>query len=471
MTAQPQSIAAEPPVHVAIVGSGPSGFYAAEALFNSKRPVQVTLIERLPVPFGLVRSGVAPDHPKLKSSVAVFDKIAAHPGLTYIGNVRVGTDVSVQELLDTHHAVILAYGASQDQKLGVNGENLEGSHSATEFVGWYNGHPDYREAKFDLDAESAVVIGQGNVALDVARILLKSVDELRQTDIAEHALEALSKSRIETVHIVGRRGPAQAKFTPAELREFGTLAGCSPVVAPQDLELNEASVVESQDKFSRNIGLNLAILNDYAARFPIERAKRCAFRFYRAPVEVIGAGAVEGVTFAKTRLYGPAFSQGTEDSGEREIINCGLLFRSIGYKGLQLDDVPFNHSRGTLPNTKGRVIAPNGDAHAGLYATGWIKRGPSGVVGTNRADSLETVASLIEDLPILTAANKQGSDALKALLLKRGARTVSYGDWRYLDEVEQKTGALRGKPREKFTRVADMLEVIASSGQAARSAA
>ncbi|QIE27197.1 NADPH-ferredoxin reductase FprA (plasmid) [Caballeronia sp. SBC1] len=448
---------AEQPVRIAIVGSGPSGFYAAEALLQSTYVVEITMIERLPVPHGLVRSGVAPDHPKLKQSTLVFDKIAAHPRFHFLGNVEVGRDISIDDLLRTHHGIVFAYGASLDRRVGIEGEDLPGSHSATEFVGWYNGHPDYRDLAFDLDQEAAVIIGQGNVALDVARILSKPVDSFRHTDIAEHALDALSKSRLREIHVVGRRGPAQAKFTPTELREFGTISECAARVDPEQLALDEVSQLEASDKRYRNIATNLGILAGFGSAAESDAARRCYFHFLRNPVEVLGEKRVTGIRFAKTRLVGEAFHQSTLDTIETVDIDAGLLFRSVGYRGRPILDLPFNAARGTLRHLGGRLVGEDGTVCYGLYATGWIKRGPNGIIGTNRADSLETVATLLTDMPHLVRCDKSGAIGVAEILQRQGKRYVSYQDWSRINAAEIARGELTGKPREKFARVAEML--------------
>src|SRR5258708_1464523 len=329
------------PLQVAIVGSGPSGFYAAEALFRSPLTVRVDMIERLPVPFGLVRYGVAPDHPKLKQPTLVFDKIAQSPGFTFLGNVTVGRDVSLEELRTTHHAILFACGAESDGRRGLSNEDLAGSHTATEFVGWYNSHPDYRDRSFDLSQEVVVVIGQGNVAIDVARILAKPIDELRGTDMAEHALDALAGSRVRDIHIIGRRGPAQASFTFKELRELGDLGGCATLVSESDLQLNSASLAELEDKNNFNAAKNVEILQSWTTHRATAVGKRIWFHFMQSPVGIAGTGRLERITLERNRLTGPALGQLAQGTGEMVDLNCGLLFRSIGYRGKPLPGVPF----------------------------------------------------------------------------------------------------------------------------------
>lgn len=442
----------------AIVGSGPSGFYAAEALLKTGQFARIDMLERLPVPFGLVRSGVAPDHPKLKQPVLLYDRIARMPGFTFFGNVTVGRDVSVDELRQIYTAVVFACGAESNRKLGVPGENLPGSHTATEFVGWYNGHPDYRDRVFDLSQEVAVVVGQGNVAADVCRILTKSVDELRRTDIVEHALEALARSRVREVHLIGRRGPAQAKFTPEELKELGEVAGSDPVVDPADLILNAPSEMERADKMNRACTRNLEILRDFSTRVP-RGGKRCYFRFLLSPYEIHGGTRVKRVEFERNRLEGAAFCQTASSTGEKIGLDCGLVFRSIGYRGVPLAGIPFDDKRGIFSNHDGRITSASIPV-PGLYVTGWIKRGPSGIIGTNRADSLATVKALLDDLPQLARVHRPTGAVLAELLARRRVRVVDYDSWLKIDRTEIERGQARSKPREKFTRYSEMLGAI-----------
>ena len=449
------------PLRVAVVGAGPSGFYATEALLKSEHNICVDLIERLPSPYGLVRSGVAPDHPKLKQSIEVYKKVATLEGFRFLGNVTVGEDVTPQELSNFYHAVIYACGAETDRRLGIEGEDLPGSHTATEFVGWYNGHPDYRDRQFDFSHETAVIIGQGNVAADVARILSKSVEELRHTDIAQHALDALAESRIRKIVVVGRRGPAQAKFTTKELREFLELENCQTVIDPQELKLNEATQLELEDrKRSLVASKNLAIFEKMEPREG--KMRTCQMTFCRSPVKLLGDGRLERVVLERNALTGEPFAQRASGTGEMEELECGLLFRSIGYRGVPIEGVPFHDSWGVFPNQAGRMLdAPEGALVSGLYTTGWIKRGPSGIIGTNRACAVETVGSLLEDLASLST-ERAGTEALLAVLSERGTRVVDFGTWQKIDAEEIRLGEPKGKPREKFTRRAEMLAVVDS---------
>lgn len=448
------------PLKVAIVGAGPSGFYASEALIRSDLNVEIDLLERLPSPYGLVRSGVAPDHPKLKQAILVYDKIASNNSeLNYIGNVTVGKDVSVDELRQTHHAVILTCGAETDRKLGVPGEDLPGSHTATEFVAWYNGHPDYRDRVFDLSHENAVVIGQGNVAADVSRILSKTVDELKTTDIAQHALDALAESKIKNVYVIGRRGPAQAKFTSKELKEFGELEACDAVVSSDELVLNAASEAELAEKSNAGSKKVYDLFVGYAEKGLSGKPRQCHFQFLRSPVELIGTDRIEKVVIEHNQLSGDAFKQSARGTGERYELETGILFRSIGYRGVEMSGVPFHESWGVFPNNNGR-ITDNDSVVPQLYTAGWIKRGPSGIIGTNRACAVETVKSLLEDVGDLDSESKSGRDGLYSLLDQRDVRHINYQQWKTIDQAEVARGESKQKPREKFTSVDEMLALI-----------
>ncbi len=446
---------AEQPLRVAIVGSGPSGFYAAEALLASGLDVEIDLLERLPVPYGLVRFGVAPDHAKLKSVSAVFAQIAADPKLRFFGNVALGRDVSADELAAMYHAVIVASGAGADRTLGIPGEDLPGVHAAGDFVGWYNGSPDHAHLAFDLSQEVAVVIGQGNVAIDVCRILARPVDELRRTDIAQHALDALAGSRIRDIHLVGRRGPVQAKFTPKELRELGTLPGWQPVVDPAALEPGEACRRELALPGVVHAAKNLDILRGFAAR-PMEAERRIHLHFLRAPAALHGDERVRRIALAGQQLSGEPGAQSAVETGEQIELDAGLVFRSVGYRGTALPGLPFDARAGVIPNAGGRIVDAAGQPLPGWYVTGWIKRGPTGVIGTNRADSLDTVAGLLQDVPGLTGS-RPGRQALAALLDSRSHRVIDFAAWQAIERVEQARGQARDKPAEKFVRVDDML--------------
>jgi ferredoxin--NADP+ reductase len=447
------------PLRVAIVGSGPGGFYAAEALLKSGKTVHVDMFDRLPTPFGLVRGGVAPDHQKIKSVTRVYEKIASMPGFSFWGNVFVGRDVDVAFLQSQYDAVLFASGAESDARLGVPGEDLPGSYTATEFVGWYNGHPDYRDRKFDLSQPVAVVIGQGNVAMDVSRILARTVDELKHTDIAQYALDALAESKVREIHLVGRRGPVQAKFTQPEIREIGELDDCSPIVDPSDLVLNDASRAELDDTDNDHARKNMDVLREFADRTVGITGKRYFIHFFKGPVELRGNGKLEEVVLEKNILVGEPFKQSAKGTGRTERLRCGQLFRSVGYRGMPIPGLPFDERKGVIPNADGRILK-DGIVVPGVYVAGWIKRGPSGVIGTNKPDSQETVAALLADLNSLPPCSAKDSSGVRDVLAAKGVRVVSVDDWRKIDSAEIERGKAAGKPREKFSTVAEMLDVL-----------
>jgi ferredoxin/flavodoxin---NADP+ reductase len=447
------------PLRVAIVGSGPAGFYAAEALQKSGKKVHLDIFDRLPTPYGLVRAGVAPDHQKLKSVIRIYEKIAEEPSFHFLGNVTVGQDVLVEELKRFYDAIILSSGAETDRRLGIPGEDLPGSHTATEFVGWYNGHPDYQDRVFDLSGEVAAVIGQGNVAMDVSRILAKTVRELEETDITQAALDVLARSRIREVHVIGRRGPVQAKFTPPEIKEFADLEECDPVADPAELELGPACRAELEDAKSGHARKNLAALQEFATRTVRGKRRTCVFRFYWSPIRLEGKDRITAMVLEKNKLTGEPFRQKAVGTGETITMPCDILFRSVGYKGVAIRGLPFDEREGVVPNQKGR-ITEGGTPLPGLYVSGWIKRGPSGVIGTNKPDSVETVESLLADLPALAPCPVPDSAGLISLLQSRGVRVVTFADWRRIDLAEIARGKERGKPREKYLRREDMLSVL-----------
>lgn len=445
------------PLRVAVIGSGPSGFYAAEALLADEAKVLLDMYDRLPAPFGLVRYGVAPDHGKIKNIIKRYEKTAGHPDFAFFGNVRVGEDVSVAELERFYDVIVFASGAQTDRRLGVPGEDLPGSYTATEFVAWYNGHPEYRDRTFDLSREVAVVVGQGNVAVDVARILCKTVDELKTTDIAQYALDALAESKVRRVHMIGRRGPVQAAFTPPEIKEFGALADCDPVVDPQSLELGEASRAELEVLKWRDARKNYDILCEYSQRGESSKSRRFVVEFYRSPKALLGEGHLERVVLEKNRLEGEPGKQKARGTGETYEMDCGVLFRSVGYRGVAIPDVPFDEQRGTIPNVEGRVSV-DGDVVPGLYAVGWIKRGPSGIIGTNKPCSFETARHIVEDIPTLTPCPEPSRESLLGMLRSKGIRLVDYSSWQRIDAAEIQRGEAVGKPREKFITIDEMID-------------
>jgi len=446
------------PLRIAIVGSGPAGFYAASSLLSSDHEVTIDIFDRLPVPFGLVRSGVAPDHPKIKTVIKQYEKIALNENVHFWGNVNIGSDISTEELKRFYDAVILAHGAESDRRLGIPGEDLRGSQTATEFVGWYNCHPNYINSSFDLSGKRAVVIGQGNVAMDVGRILAKEISELDKTDIAGYSLDALSKSNIEEINIFGRRGPLQAAFTDKEIKEMGQLENCDPRVDPADVQLDEVSEAElaAADKGTAK---NYSILKEFSEREPTGKKRQMFIRFFRSPVEVLGDGKVEAIKFEKTVLKGEAGKRWAESTGEFEEVPCDILFRSIGYRGEGIDGVPFDEKRAVYPNEEGRIM-DGSKPFSGFYTAGWIKRGPSGVIGTNKPDSVETVKTLLSDLESLEPCETPNSDELKDLLSSRSSRVINYNDWQKINAAEIANGEKKGKPREKFVKLEEMLSVL-----------
>lgn len=449
------------PLRIAIVGSGPSGFYSTEALIRSELTVKVDMFERLPSPYGLVRSGVAPDHQKLKQAIQVYAKIAEQPEFNFIGNVTVGKDISIAELCTTHHAVIFTYGAETNRRLGISGDDLPGSHTATEFVGWYNGHPDYRDRIFDLSHETAVIIGQGNVAADVSRILAKNVDELKHTDIAEHALAVLAESNIKNIYIIGRRGPAQAKFASKEIKEFGELAICDPLVDPDELLLNSESENELRDKSNSGSKKNYDILSKYSSLPTSNKQRQCHFTFLKSPIKIIGDGRVEKIILEKNKLTGDPMRQSARGTGQTIELETGIVFSSIGYRGLSMPGVPFNDDWGVLPNSDGRIVDADNKPLPQLYCAGWIKRGPTGIIGTNRADSVATVAALLEDVKNMDAdEHKNGAEGVYQILDNKGIRHISFAEWKKIDQKELERGLPNAKPREKFTYIKEMLALL-----------
>lgn len=454
-------------LRVAIVGSGPAGFYAAEALQKAAPGIAIDLIDRLPTPFGLVRGGVAPDHPKIKSVTRVFDRIATQPGFRYLGHVRVGQDVSVEELRARYHVLILCYGADSDRSLGVPGEALAGSHAATEFVAWYNGNPDYAAAAFDLTQREAAVVGIGNVAMDVARILAKPTSVLAGTDLAGHALDALAASSVQTIHIIARRGPVQAACTTPELRELGELEGVDVIVDPRDLELDAASEAQLAAMEDRNPAKNLEVLREWASRPRTGAPRQVVFHFNASPVALHGTERVEGMTIVRNRLE-PDGRGGVKavPTDETQELPVGLVFRSVGYKGRALPGVPFDERNGVVPNVGGRVVEAAGSESVvpGLYVAGWIKRGPQGIIGTNKLCATDTVTQLLADVAAGAVPTLDDAvPAIDALLAERGVTVTTWADWQVLDKAEQARGAESGRPRVKITTVQEMLEIVAAA--------
>jgi ferredoxin--NADP+ reductase len=455
----------ETPLRVAIVGAGPSGFYAAEHILkDSDLHAQVDLFDRLPSPFGLVRGGVAPDHPKIKSVIRVYEKTAAREGFRFFGNVKIGHDVEVEELEQLYHAIVFTVGCETDRQLGIPGEDLPGSHAATAFVGWYNAHPDYADREFDLSCERAVVIGNGNVAMDVARMLALTDHELRQTDTADHAIEALDRKQIREIVVLGRRGPVQAAFTNPEIKELGEMEDADVVVDPQEMELDPASQAHLEsDEIDKTTRVNVETLKEFSEREPEGKKQRIILRFLASPVEIKGDDKVESIVVGRNELVSEGGALRAKDTGEREELECGLVLRSVGYTGVSIEGVPFDEKRGLILNEGGRILDSHDAGHkTGHYTAGWIKRGPSGVIGTNKKDALETVQNLLQDVEEqkLLSPEKPDPAAVEDLLRERSVRYVSFEDWQAIDQAEVGRGEPHGRPRVKFVRVEEMLETL-----------
>ncbi|RAV10077.1 NADP oxidoreductase [Mycolicibacterium sp. GF69] len=456
------------PYHVAIVGSGPSGYFAAASLLkfadsresqddaSQKRDVRVDMLEMLPTPWGLVRSGVAPDHPKIKSISAQFEKTAGDPRFRFFGNIAVGEHVNCTELAERYDAVIYAVGAQSDRALGIPGEELPGSVAAVDFVGWYNAHPHFEEIAPDISSGRAVVIGNGNVALDVARILVTDPDVLRATDIADHALKSLHDRGVEEVLVIGRRGPLQAPFTTLELRELGHLEGLGDVdviIDPADFADITDDDLEAAGKTVRN---NIKVLRGYAEQTPKNAKRRIVFRFRTSPIEIKGDGRVESIVLGRNELLDEQGRIVAKDTGEREEVPAQLVVRAVGYRGVPTPGLPFDERSGTIPHTSGRIEGSRNE-----YVVGWIKRGPTGVIGSNKSDSQETVDTLLADLAgaQLTDFDENHSRLLAEWLVERQPKVVTDDHWRVIDEYERSAGEPHGRPRVKLTSVAEMLRI------------
>jgi ferredoxin--NADP+ reductase len=455
------------PLRVAIIGAGPSGFYVADHLFRQRDiVVELDMFDRLPTPFGLVRAGVAPDHQKIKSVTKVFDRIASRPNFRFYGNVEFGTHVTLEDLRAHYHQICYATGAQTDRHMGIPGEDLQRSHSATEFVTWYNGHPDCLQCQYDLSQERVAVVGVGNVAVDVARILSRTPDELIKTDIADHALEALRHSRVKEIYLLGRRGPAQAAFSTPEIKELGELKVTDVTALPEEVALDHLSQGALERNPDQATIRKIEILQAYAARKTVQKSRKLIIRFLVSPVEIISndAGQVAGVRLVRNQLY--ATEVGTlrpKPTDQFEELPVGLVFRSVGYRGVPLPGVPFNEKWGVILNEKGRVMDP--DTHqpvVGEYTAGWIKRGPTGVVGTNKPDAAETSTCMVEDLAasLILKPTQPEVAAAENLMRKRQPCFFAYTDWLRLDELEVAKGRAAGRPRIKFTCVEDMLAAL-----------
>jgi ferredoxin/flavodoxin---NADP+ reductase len=455
----------EQPLRAAIVGSGPAGFYAAGHLLKCKShpdlEVQVDVYDRLPTPWGLVRGGVAPDHPNIKAVSRVYEKTATHPEFRFYGNVEYGTDLTHDDLVTRYHAVIYAVGAQTDRRMGIPGEDLPGSWAATEFVAWYNGHPDYRDLEFDLSGQRAIVIGNGNVAADVARMLALTREELAATDVADHALEVLAESNIREIVVLGRRGPAQAAFTNPELLELGEMTDADVYVDVRDVELDELSRTWLESgAASATSRKNVEILTGYSAREPRGKRRRIVLRFLTSPLEILGTDRVEGIRICRNTLKDEDGSLRACTTETTEELDCDIVFRSIGYKGVEVQGVPFDERTGTVPNAGGRILGENGEHARGEYVVGWIKRGPTGIIGTNKRDAQETVDALLEDLDAgrLNEPADPSRDSLEELLDERKPDHVTYAGWEAIDRVEKAAGEPQGRPRVKLTTTDELLD-------------
>ncbi len=449
-------------MRIAIIGSGPAGFYAAEALLKrTDAVIDVDMFERLPTPYGLVRGGVAPDHEKIKTVSRVFAATAARPTFRFLGNVCLGRDVTVEELRRHYHQIVYATGNEADRRLGIRGEGITRCTPATVFVGWYNGHPDYRGAKIDLSVHRVAVVGNGNVAVDVARILLRTPAELEKTDIAAHALEALRNSRVREVFLLGRRGPEQAAFSPAELKELGKMESAEPVVAPGEL----AGCAQSTGKSEKD--KNLKLLREFAERPPRAEAKKIHLRFLVSPTEITAdaAGGVAGIVLEKNRLEsrtdGSVAARGT---GETEVLEVGMVLPAIGYAAERIAGVPYDEKARVIANEDGRVVdAACRAVIANEYVVGWARSGPQGLIGEHKRASAHVVGHMIADGAELAQRSLPERDAIVAVLRERGVQPVSFKDWKQLDDVEVARGARRGAPRDKIVDVEAMLEVLAQN--------
>ncbi len=451
---------------IAIIGSGPAGFYSAGELFRQESlSIKVDMFDKLPTPFGLVRGGVAPDHQKIKSVTKIFERIAENENFRFFGNVEFGKDLKNEDLLDRYDAVIYSVGSSSDRLLNIPGENLSGSHSATEFVAWYNGHPDFSDRKFDLSGKNAFVIGNGNVALDVARILAKNYDELSRTDIADYALKALRKSKIENIWLVGRRGPIQASFSPTELREFLELEEAEAIVDSKELDFDKSGKSILEFEASKDTKRNIEILKQISSKDSSQTRKKVHFLFLSSPVEIFGSEKVEKISIVRNKLKkqndGNLRPIPSDEIFEKE---ANLIFRSIGYHGEALVGLPFDKKKGIIPNDFGQVIDSENPKvlRKREFVAGWIKRGPSGVIGTNKPDAVETVHRMLDTFhneKILPKKYDSKSDIV-FFLKSRSVNFVSFSDWKILNNYEIKSGENNERPRIKLTSVEKMLEII-----------
>lgn len=440
---------------VAVVGAGPAGLYAVQSLLQSMPGLGIDVFDRLPTPYGLVRYGVAPDNQKMKSVTRVL-RIAfeREPPVRFFGNVRFGVDINRADLLEHYDAIVYATGAQSERRLGIPGEDLVGSCGAKEFVDWYSGHPDAAHRTFQLHAQHVAVIGAGNVALDVARMLVRSPHEIASTDVPDRVLEVFRDSRVTDVHLIARRGPAQAKFTPEELRGFGNLANADIVIRPEEVSLSHDE--EIRVGANRQLGTNVAMLRRWAQRPLQGRARRIHIRFLHRPVRVLGENRVEGVLLERNE---PLADGGVRGTGTFETLEVGMIFRSVGYEASPLSDVPFDQVRSIIPNNRGRVLEEGGRSTEREYVTGWAKRGPCGTIGTNKSDSAETIGSLLADLAPRASYKGCNPDQILAVLDGRGVEHTNWDNWLRLDGHEIELGRRQGRPRVKIPVLRSMLEL------------
>ncbi|MGW5715666.1 FAD-dependent oxidoreductase [Amycolatopsis sp. NPDC003865] len=436
------------------MGAGPAGIYAADILDKSDADVTIDLFERMPAPFGLIRYGVAPDHPRIKGIVTALHKVLDKPNIRLLGNIDYGTDIKLDELREFYDAVIFSTGASADRALDIPGIDLDGSYGAADFVSWYDGHPDVPRT-WPLTASSVAVLGVGNVALDVARILAKTADELLTTDIPDNVYQGLRTSPVTDVHVFGRRGPAQAKFTPLELRELDHSPNVEVIVSPEDIEFDDGSIAAL--RASKQIDMVVKTLQEWAIREPGNRKKRLHLHFFHSPAEVLGEdGRVTGLRTERTELTGDGNVRGT---GEFHDWDVQAVYRAVGYLSSHLPEIPFDHVAGVVPNQAGRVLDLDENQLPGVYVTGWIKRGPIGLIGHTKGDAAETIASLLSDAETLTAPRYASPDAILDFLAARGIPFTTWEGWGRLDSHEKALGLAAGRERIKVVEREEMTRV------------
>ena len=451
------------PVRVAIIGAGPAGFYAAGHLLKQQdHVIHVDLYDKLPFPYGLVRSGVAPDHQKIKNVTRVYKKIASNPEFRFFGNVEYGKHVHLTDLKKYYHQVYFSTGAQVDRRLDIPGEDLKRSYSATDFVAWYNGHPDYTDLQFDLSKRCVAVVGVGNVAVDVCRILCRTIDELKQTDIADYALVALAESCVKEVYMLGRRGPAQAAFTHPEAKELGELSGADLVIPESEAQLDPESKIWMTEHGDRLTSKKVQLIQELSKKSGAQKNRRLVMRFLVSPESLHddGSGGVSSVTLRKNTLITRGDRLQARPTDSVEELPAEVVFRSVGYRGVPLPEIPFRKDWAVIPNDRGRVVGSGIDG--GVYVGGWIKRGPTGVIGTNKPDALETVQCMIEDIAAKRCFEPEfvNPESVDQLLADRCDHVFSWNDWERLDRLEIVAGEARGCPRVKMTSINRMIEAL-----------